>query len=301
MGGSKGALRLDGAGNFGDLLNPSSPEFTAISMMLPFVALAFGLLIGSFLNVCIVRLPKDESVVTPRSHCPKCGHMIAWYENIPLFSFLFLRGKCRGCATPISWLYFTIELMNGLLFLGLALMFGPTMEFLKYAVFGALMLALVVTDFRDRILPDELTLAGLILGVGFSLVSEIGDGTALRITQHLGAWPAPMVSAMDSLLGAAAGAGALWLVREGYYLWRGIEGMGFGDLKLMAAVGAFLGLKLTLLTILLGALSGSILGGAFIVLARDRDTAYELPFGTFLGVAAMFGALWGKASCNGIC
>jgi len=275
-------------------LNPSSPEFAALAILLPFVALAFGLLIGSFLNVCIVRLPKDESVVTPRSHCPKCGHRIAWYENIPLASFLFLRGKCRGCGTPISWLYFTIELITGLMFLALALAFGTTMEFVKYAVFGALMLALVVTDFRDRILPDELTLAGVILGVGFSLLLDVGDGTALWMTQSLGAWPAAMRSVLDSLLGAAAGAGALWLFREAYYLWRGIEGMGFGDLKLMAAVGAFLGVKVTLLTILLGALTGSILGGGLILLARNRDTAYELPFGTFLGVAAMFGALWGK-------
>jgi leader peptidase (prepilin peptidase)/N-methyltransferase len=275
-------------------LNPSSPQFTALAILLPYIALAFGLLIGSFLNVCIVRLPKDESVVTPRSHCPKCGHRIAWYENIPLASFLFLRGKCRGCGTPISWLYFTIELITGLMFLALALVFGPTMEFVKYCVFGALMLALVVTDFRDRILPDELTLAGLILGVGFSLLSDVGDGTARWMTHGLGAWPAPMLSVLDSLLGAVAGAGSLWLVREGYYLWRGIEGMGFGDLKLMAAAGAFLGVKVTLLTILLGALTGSILGGSFILLARNRDTAYELPFGTFLGVAAMFGALWGK-------
>jgi leader peptidase (prepilin peptidase)/N-methyltransferase len=275
-------------------LNRSSSEFIALSMVLPFVAPVFGLLIGSFLNVCIVRMPKDESVVTPRSHCPNCGHSIAWYENIPLFSFLFLRGRCRGCGTPISWLYFTIELVTGLLFAAMALMFGPSVEFLKYSAFGALMLALVVTDFRDRILPDELTLTGLVLGVGFSLFSNIGDGTALWLTHRLGPWPAPMLSALDSLLGAVAGAGTLWLVREAYFLWRHVDGMGFGDLKLMAAIGAFLGLKVTLLTILLGALNGSILGGGFILLARNRDTAYELPFGTFLGVAAMFGALWGK-------
>jgi len=275
-------------------LNPSSTEFQALSIVLPYVAPVFGLLIGSFLNVCIVRLPKEESVVTPRSHCPNCGHQISWYENIPLLSFLALRGKCRGCGMPISWLYFTIELITGLIFWAMAILFGPSIEFLKYSVFGALMLALVVIDLRDRILPDELTLAGVILGVGFSLLSNVGDGTALWITHSLGPWPAPMVSVLDSLLGAAAGAGALWLVREGYYLWRGIEGMGFGDLKLMAAAGAFLGLKVTLLTILLGSFSGSILGGGFILLARNRDTAYELPFGTFLGVAAMFGALWGK-------
>src|ERR1035438_25148 len=118
----------------------------------------------------------------PRSHCPNCGHMISWYENIPLFSFLFLRGKCRGCGTPISWLYFTVELITGLLFTAMAMMFGPSTEFLQYSVFGWLMLALVVTDFRDRILPDELTLTVIFLGVGFSLFSNIGDGTALWLT-----------------------------------------------------------------------------------------------------------------------
>jgi leader peptidase (prepilin peptidase)/N-methyltransferase len=275
-------------------LNPSSTEFQALAILLPYVAPVFGLLIGSFLNVCIVRLPKEESVVAPRSHCPNCGHAIAWYENIPLLSFLALRGKCRGCGTPISWLYFTIELITGFIFWAMAILFGPSIEFLKYSVFGALMLALVVIDLRDRILPDELTRTGFVLGVGFSLLSNVGDGTAQWMTHSLGHWPAPMVSVLDSLLGAAAGAGALWLVREAYFLWRGVEGMGFGDLKLMAAAGAFLGIKVTLLTILLGSFSGSILGGGFILLARNRDTAYELPFGTFLGAAAMFGALWGK-------
>jgi leader peptidase (prepilin peptidase)/N-methyltransferase len=275
-------------------LNPSSTEFQALAILLPYVAPVFGLLIGSFLNVCIVRLPKEESVVAPRSHCPNCGHAIAWYENIPLLSFLALRGKCRGCGTPISWLYFTIELITAFIFWAMAILFGPSIEFLKYSVFGALMLALVVIDLRDRILPDELTRTGFVLGVGFSLLSNVGDGTAQWMTHSLGHWPAPMVSVLDSLLGAAAGAGALWLVREAYFLWRGVEGMGFGDLKLMAAAGAFLGIKVTLLTILLGSFSGSILGGGFILLARNRDTAYELPFGTFLGAAAMFGALWGK-------
>ncbi len=281
-------------------MKPSSLELQALAIVLPFVAPIFGLLIGSFLNVCIVRLPKEESVVTPRSHCPKCGHMIAWYENIPVFSFLFLRGRCRGCGEPISWLYPIIEFLNGAMFLFLALMFGPSMEFLKYAVFGALMLALVVTDFRERILPDELTFVGIAAGAGFSLLTPVGDGTAAWITQAFTRngfatpWPPIMVSALDSLLGAIAGAATLWCVREGYYLWRGVEGMGFGDLKLMAAVGAFVGLKVTLLTIFLGSVLGSILGGGFIFLSRGRDTAYELPFGTFLGVAAIFGALWGK-------
>jgi len=257
---------------------------------------AAGLLFGSFLNVCIVRLPKDESVVMPRSHCPKCGHLIAWYENIPVLSYLFLRGKCRGCGEPISMLYPAIELFTGALLAALAVFFGPTLDFLKFAVFGGIMLALTVIDLRDRILPDELTLAGLLLGVGFALVTPVGDGTAAWIVRHVSPplWPRPLLSGFDALLGAIAGAGMLWLVREGYYLWRRVEGMGFGDLKLMAAIGAFLGFKLTLLTIFLGAFTGAIIGGAFIFFARGRDTAYELPFGSFLGAAAMIAALWGR-------
>ncbi len=274
-------------------MNTSSTS-AALQLLLPFLSGLFGLLIGSFLNVCIVRLPKDESVVTPRSHCPNCGHMIAWYENIPLASYAFLGGKCHGCGAGISLLYPAIELSTGLMFAGLAIFFGPSIEFLKVAVFCALMLALTVTDLRDRILPDELTLAGLLLGVAFSLASRIDDGTARWLTGHLGEWPVPMVSALDALLGAAAGAGTLWLVREAYWWWRKVEGMGFGDLKLMAAIGAFLGLKVTLLTIFLGAGTGALIGGAFIFFARNRDSAYELPFGSFLGAGAMIGALWGK-------
>src|ERR1022692_3632092 len=166
-------------------------------MVLPFVAPVFGLLIGSFLNVCIVRLPKEESVVTPRSHCPNCGHMISWYENIPLFSFLFLRGKCRGCGTPISWLYFTIELITGLLFAALAVMFGPTIEFVKYSVFGALMLALVVTDFRDRILPDERARGVCFWGVVLFFLWDGGAGRPLWMPLPRGPGPAPMFSALD--------------------------------------------------------------------------------------------------------
>ena len=265
-----------------------------LEMVLPWLAFVFGLLIGSFLNVCICRLPKGESIVTPRSRCPQCWHGIPWYENIPLLSYLVLRGRCRACGVRISRQYFVVELLTGLLFAGLAAYFGPTLELLKYAVFGSLMLALTVIDLRERILSDELTFAGLVLGVAFSAVVMLGDGSAQLLTGRLGDLPAPLLSILDALLGAAVGSAALWLVREAYFLWRKVEGMGFGDLKLMAAIGAFLGPKLTLLTIFLGSLAGSLLGGAFILLYRNRDTRYELPFGSFLGAMALFSALWGK-------
>jgi leader peptidase (prepilin peptidase)/N-methyltransferase len=264
------------------------------SWFVPLAASLFGLVVGSFLNVCIVRLPKEQSVVAPRSHCPACGHMIPWYENIPVFSYLLLGGKCSQCQARISPLYWLIELATGVMFAGLAARFGPSLELLKYLALGSLMLALTVIDLRDRILPDELTRAGLGLGVVFSAMVPIGDGTGAWLASLLGEWPPAMVSIFDSLLGAAAGSGALALVREGYYRWRGVEGMGFGDLKLMAAVGAFLGPKLALLTIFLGSFSGALIGGAFILLFRRGDSKYELPFGSFLGLMALGAGLWGK-------
>lgn len=260
----------------------------------PLTAFLFGLLVGSFLNVCIYRLPRNESVVTPRSHCLACGHLIAWYENIPLASYVALGARCRACRAPISPQYFLVELANGLLWAGLMVWFGPSLAFMKFATFASLMLALTIVDLKERILPDELTLTGVVMGVGFSLFIPVNDGLAAWLTNRLGIWPEAMLSALDALLGIAAGAFSLWLVREAYFIWRKVEGMGFGDLKLMAAIGAFLGPKLTLLTIFLGALTGALIGSVFIMLFRNRDTKYELPFGTFLGAVALVAALWGK-------
>ncbi len=262
--------------------------------MIPAIAFLFGLVTGSFLNVCIYRLPRGESVVAPRSHCPACGHWIPWYENIPLVSYLALGGRCIACKAPISPRYFVVELLTGLWFAGTAALFGAGVEWLKYAIFGALMIALTIIDIRDRLLPDALTFSGLVLGVGFSLLVWLGDGSAALLTYRLGEWPLRLLSALDALLGAAAGAFILWLVREAYFRWRKVEGMGLGDVKLMAAVGAFLGPKLALLTIFLGSLSGTLIGGAYIFFFRHRDTRYELPFGTFLGWMALLSALWGK-------
>ena len=257
-------------------------------------AFLFGLVIGSFLNVCIYRIPKGESVVAPRSRCPACGHPLPWYENIPLVSYLALRARCSACGMRISPQYFVVELLTGLLFAVLAANFGLGAELLKYAVFGSLMIALMIIDLRDRLLPDRLTFSGLLLGVGFSAVVMLQDGSAAALTSPLGEWPPRLLSMFDALLGASAGAATLWIVREGYFRWRKVEGMGFGDLKLIAMIGAFLGPQLALLTIFFGSLAGSLLGGAFILIFRHRDTRYELPFGTFLGATGLFSALWGK-------
>src|SRR5580704_15244005 len=256
-----------------------------------------GLIIGSFLNVCILRIPRAESVVRPASHCTACNSEIKPYDNIPVLSWLILGGRCRKCKARISALYPTVELATGLLFVACYLVFGISAEGLKWAVFAALMVVLTVTDFRERILPDKVNFVGLGLGLLLSLFTRPIDGTALWLSSHLFAFPPPqpVISILDSLLGAIGASGLLWLVAEGYFRARGREGMGLGDVKMMAMAGAFLGLQRALLTILLGSLLGSFIGVAVIALWRKgRD--FELPFGTFLGAGALLVVFFGSAT-----
>lgn len=250
---------------------------------------------GSFLNVVIHRVPRGESIVTPRSHCPNCGHPIAWYENIPLASYLALRGRCTACRARISPRYFIVELLTGVMFAVLAAWFGFNPLFVKFALFGSLMIALILIDLDVRLLPDALTFPGMAAGLVFSLVVAVNDGSAAVLARRLGfsEEPSRLLSLADALVGGLAGAGLLWLIAEGYWRIRHQEGMGFGDAKLMGLVGIFLGLKLALLTIFLGSLAGSVIGGSYMLL-RGKDSKYELPFGTFLGLTALFSALWGK-------
>ncbi len=226
---------------------------------------ALGLSFGSFLNVCIYRLPRAQSVVTPRSACPNCGDLIPLYHNIPVLSWLILRGKCRACKQPISPRYLVIELLTGLLFLGCYSHFGLTLATLKCIVLGYLLLGLIFTDAETKLLPDALTLPGLALGILFSLVVPVNDlasriipgmvSPALRGEISWRIW-----SLSDSLLGAAVGASFLYGAAAIYLRARGVEGMGFGDVKLMAMIGAFLGTKLTVLTIFTASLAGSLFG-----------------------------------------
>ncbi len=263
--------------------------------MLSLVAFPFGLIIGSFLNVVIHRVPRRESVVTPRSHCPECGRQIAWYENIPLASYVVLRGRCRGCGATISPRYFVVELLTGLMFAALGGAFGLALPFFKYALFGSLMIALMFIDLHDRLLPDALTFPGMAAGLLLSLAVLLNDGSAALLARWLGFAGAPprLISLADAVLGGMAGAGLLWFVGSAYKLVRHQEGLGFGDVKLMALVGIFLGLKLALLTIFLGSLAGTVIGGSYLLMS-GRDSRYELPFGTFLGLTALLSALWGQ-------
>jgi leader peptidase (prepilin peptidase) / N-methyltransferase len=267
--------------------------------MIAFIIFLFGLVIGSFLNVCILRIPNSKSIVLPPSHCPSCGTPIKPYDNIPVVSWLVLAGRCRKCKVRISSMYPMVELGTGLLFLACYLVFGLNAEALKWAIFAALIIVLTITDLRERILPDKVNFVGLGLGLLLSFFTRPVDGTALWLANHLFAYPPPeaALSFGDALIGAGVASGLLWLVAEGYFRARGREGMGLGDVKMMAMAGAFLGLQRALLTILAGSLLGSVIGIAVIAIGRKgRD--FELPFGTFLGAGAMLVVFFGSAALD---
>ena len=284
-----------------------------------------GLAFGSFLNVCIYRLPLGLSVVKPRSLCPRCQRPIAFFDNIPLLSWLILGGRCRQCKAAISLRYLFIELLTGGVFLACYWHFGLTLATLKYCVFGFLLLGLIFTDAETKLLPDKLTLPGLGLGLLFSLFVPVND----LASQFLpGAVNLPfgsdlvarLLSALDALLGAAVGAGFIYGAGAIYLRWRGIEGMGLGDVKLMAMVGAFVGIRLTVFTIFTASLVGSLFGVGTVLLvwvkrthrfmrsqanapaARRRGWQsaqmvyrfYQMPFGVFLGSMALVAFLFGN-------
>lgn len=259
-----------------------------------------GLCVGSFLNVCIHRLPHGESVVQPRSRCPHCKHPIAAYDNIPLLSYALLRGRCRNCRAPISLVYPLVELATGAALWLVYARFGLTPAGAKAAVLVAALIVLTVTDLRERVLPDRITYSGIAVGLALAFWVPVDDGTAALLWRWLGADSvAPVVTSLvDALLGGLFGAGLLFALGEVWYRVRGVEGMGLGDVKMMGMVGLFLGLKLTVLTLLLGSLVGTVVGGLFILLA-GKGRQYELPLGTFLGLAALVAVYWGRALIAG--
>ncbi|MGH9862515.1 MAG: prepilin peptidase, partial [Candidatus Acidiferrales bacterium] len=258
------------------------------------IVFLFGLCVGSFLNVCIHRLPKGESIVRPSSHCRHCQRAIAAYDNVPLVSYLLLRGRCRHCRAAISPLYLAVELLTGLVFLHVYLRFDFSPAALKAVLLASALIVLVFSDLRDRLLPDVITLPGIVAGFLFALWLPVQDGTAAVLLWRLAGWEpsAVMLSLIEALLGGLVGAGLLYGLGELWYRLRKVEAMGLGDVKMMAMVGLFFGLKLTVLTLLLGSLAGSLIGGAYILLAR-KGTQYELPLGTFLGLAALIALFWG--------
>ena len=235
--------------------------------VLPVFGALFGLVWGSFLNVVIHRLPIGESLVTPRSRCPSCKKPVAGYDNVPVLSYLLLGGKCRHCRTPISIRYPFVEAVVGGASVASLLRHGPSLGYVCEFAFVASMVALIFIDYDHQILPDWITLSGMLL--------------ALAV-----AGPRHEMTFVEALKGAALGAGSLFFVSEVYFRLKKIEGLGFGDVKMMGMVGAYLGWKGVLLTLFLGSLSGSVIGLALMA-RSEGGMQTKLPFGTFLGMGAI--------------
>jgi leader peptidase (prepilin peptidase) / N-methyltransferase len=255
----------------------------------------FGLAFGSFLNVCIYRLPRGEPVIAPGSHCPGCGHPIRWRDNIPLVSYLLLRGRCRDCRARISPLYPLVEGLTAAVFLFDFRLYGLSPQFLKNAVFALLVIVLIFTDLYERRIPHPVTLFGMALGLVLSGLIPVDARPIGWLLRQWNIFPRePLLSILGALVGAFVGGGLFYGVGEAFYHLRHKEGLGFGDVMLMLMVGTFLGPALTLQTILLGSLLGTVIAIPLSLVSR-RFRDYHWPYGTFLGIAAIYSSLWGEA------
>jgi leader peptidase (prepilin peptidase)/N-methyltransferase len=232
-----------------------------------------GLCVGSFLNVVIYRLPLGQSLVSPPSRCRKCGYSLQWYDNIPVISWLFLRGRCRKCGVSVSMQYPIVELITGLLCVLIVWMTPPGPLLASRLLLVCILIALFGIDLEHQILPNVITLPGIVAGVLLSLIAPPG-------------WK-------DSLLGVLLGGGVLYAIAGGYYLWRREEGLGMGDVKMLAMIGAFLGWQAVLVTLVLSSFSGALIGMVLIA-AQRGGMKLALPFGTFLAVGALAAMLVGE-------
>lgn len=259
-----------------------------------------GAMIGSFLNVVIHRVPNEESIIFPNSACPQCNNSIKPYDNIPIFSWLILGGKCRNCKNPISIRYPAVELLTALLYVLVFWQIGSN-AFLPIAlVFVTTIVALIFIDAENMILPDVITFPLLFFAVLVRIIYPVFIGaeyfTDLKIypLNQIADYPVWLVSLIGAILGGLMGGGSLWLVGEIWKRLRGVEAMGFGDVKMMFAVGALLGWRLTLLSIFLGAFSGAVIGILVIARQKDKDLQTQIPFGIFLGIGSIIALLFGE-------
>lgn len=243
-------------------------------LLFPLASLLLGLVLGSFYNVCIHRYLTGQSIVLPASHCPRCAHGLAWWENIPLLSYLLLWGRCRSCKEPISLRYPLVEAVSGLWALLLALQFGLGWEWLVYMAVGGLLIIMSFIDFAEYILPDIFTLPGAVLAFG-GIVFLVGMP-----------W-------QDSLLGAIIGAGSFWLLQQGYYLIRRVEGLGTGDIKLMLLLGALVGWQGLPMLIFLAAFTALAASLGYMAKNAHQGMQTRIPFGPFLSLGAMLQILYG--------
>jgi leader peptidase (prepilin peptidase)/N-methyltransferase len=261
-----------------------------------YLAALFGLLIGSFLNVCIARLPWDYSVVEPRSHCGNCARTIEWYDNIPVLSWMLLRARCRYCGVSISWRYPLVEALTGLLFFLVVRDTGWNWAGLKWCLFSAWLVELAFSDLDSRILPDEFTKSGILFGLFLAPVVPLPAGIASMLA---GAESPQLASLIDASAGALLLGGGFWAVAAFYHWWRGVEGLGLGDVKLVAMLGMFLGLDAAIFAVALSSVLGLAGGIVWIALLRKDARTYELPYGTFLsagGLLLMLIQQWTSAS-----
>ena len=232
-----------------------------------------GLCIGSFLNVVIYRLPLGQSLVSPPSRCRKCGYSLQWYDNIPVLSWVFLRGRCRKCGVSVSVQYPIVELITALLFLLVVWMTPPGPLLASRLLLVCILIVLFGIDLEHQILPNVITLPGIVIGLIFSFIAPPG-------------W-------RDALIGILLGGGILYAIAGAYYLWRREEGLGMGDVKMLAMIGAFLGWKAVLVTLVLSSISGALVGVALIA-AQRGGMKVALPFGTFLALGALAAMLVGE-------
>jgi leader peptidase (prepilin peptidase)/N-methyltransferase len=244
-----------------------------INTMILFFVFSLGAIIGSFLNVCIVRLPKRESLIRPPSHCPLCNKPIAFYDNIPIISYIVLGGKCRYCKNRISLRYPVVEALTGLMTVALFMRYGPTVQFLLLTLFSAALLVITFIDLAHQIIPDAISVPGILVGFGASFLI-------------------PMVSWPESILGILVGGGLLFLIAVGYKWITGRDGMGGGDIKLLAMMGAWLGWKAIPFIILASSLIGLLIGGGSGLLLKKGLRA-RIPYGPFLATACLIYIFFG--------
>ncbi len=271
-----------------------------------------GLVLGSFLNVCISRIPRDESVIAPASHCPACGAAIRWHDNVPVLSWLLLGGRCRDCRTRISFRYPAVELLTGALFAMCFAWFGPTWLTLKMCLFCFLVVGLIFMDAETGLLPHEFTYPGIVLGLALSWLAATDDsGTQFLLRLYSVHLSPASLALVDSAIGAFVGAAFLYLAWALFYLVRRRHGLGFGDIALIAMSGAFLGLKLTVFVLFFATISATfyavmvLVGHAFRASAGGEDedaismreilTKGEIPFGAFLGACSLVAVFFGAA------
>jgi leader peptidase (prepilin peptidase) / N-methyltransferase len=276
------------------------PDLTLIPPAFGYVvAGVFGAIIGSFLNVVVHRVPLEESIVFPNSRCPSCGMAIAFYDNIPVVSYIVLGAKCRHCKTGISFRYPAVELLTAALFVAVAWHDGLSAALPFDLVFASALLALVFIDAEHMILPNVITYPGIVFAVVARIVIPYLSGTPHfddlpSLSQGaLAGMPLWVTSLVGAVVGALLGGGSLWLMGWTWEKLRGIEAMGLGDVKMMFMVGAYLGWRLTILTIFIGVFSGSFIGIFLMVRSGQRNMQMLLPFGVFLGLGAIAALLFG--------